>query len=284
MIETMITRRQFLQGLLGTAAAVCGTGLYAWQVEPRWVAFEKRPLPITNLPPHLSGRTLVQISDMHIGNRTHWGYQQSALQHVQALAPHFVVYTGDFVTYDSAAQYEQLGSLLPYFPLGTLGTAAILGNHDYGIGWQNETIAASITQMLADSHIPVLRNQAVDFAGLHLIGLDDYWSPQYGPEPVLATINPAAASLVLCHNPDVLDQPVWQGYRGWVLAGHTHGGQVRPPFLPPPVLPVKNELYTAGAFDLGDGRYLYINRGLGSLLPVRFNVRPEITLFTLTPA
>ncbi len=53
-------------------------------------------------------------------------------------------------------------------------------------------------------------------------------------------------------------------------------------FLPPPMLPVKNRRYTSGAFDLGDGRSLYINRGLGHLLRVRFNARPEITCFRLT--
>ncbi|HEX2860069.1 MAG TPA: hypothetical protein VHN79_00430, partial [Lacunisphaera sp.] len=73
-------------------------------------------------------------------------------------------------------------------------------------------------------------------------------------------------------------------YQGWILAGHTHGGQCKPPFLPPPLLPVRNRRYTAGEFDLGDGRKLYINRGLGHLLRVRFNVRPEVTVFRLAPA
>jgi hypothetical protein len=97
-------------------------------------------------------------------------------------------------------------------------------------------------------------------------------------------LNPAEAALVLCHNPDAADEPVWAGYRGWILAGHTHGGQCKPPFLPPPLLPVKNRRYTCGAFDLGDGRNLYISRGLGYLRRVRFGVRPEITLFRLVAA
>ena len=80
------------------------------------------------------------------------------------------------------------------------------------------------------------------------------------------------------------DQPIWGDYEGWILAGHTHGGQVKPPFLPPPMLPVRNKRYTAGAFALSGNRSLYINRGLGNLWPVRFNVRPEITLFTLEAA
>ena len=59
---------------------------------------------------------------------------------------------------------------------------------------------------------------------------------------------------------------------------------MKPPFLPPPILPVNNRRYTAGAFDVGPGRTLYINRGLGFLHQVRFAVRPELTLFTLTRA
>ena len=58
----------------------------------------------------------------------------------------------------------------------------------------------------------------------------------------------------------------------------------RPPFLPPPLLPVKNRRYTAGEFALDGGRRLYINRGLGHLMKVRFNVRPEVTLFHLARA
>jgi predicted MPP superfamily phosphohydrolase len=68
------------------------------------------------------------------------------------------------------------------------------------------------------------------------------------------------------------------------VAGHTHGGQCKPPFLPPPLLPVQNKRYTSGVFGLSDGRTLYISRGVGHFLPVRFNVRPEVTVFRLQPA
>jgi len=87
--------------------------------------------------------------------------------------------------------------------------------------------------------------------------------------------------VALCHNPDVCDMDVWQGYAGWILSGHTHGGQCKPPFLPPPMLPVKNKRYAAGLVPLAGGRTLYVNRALGHLWQVRLNVRPEITLFEL---
>ena len=94
----------------------------------------------------------------------------------------------------------------------------------------------------------------------------------------------ARPAVVLCHNPDACDLPGWRDFQGWVLSGHTHGGQCRPPFLPPPLLPVKNPRYTAGTIALGEHRTLYINRGLGHLLKVRFNARPEVTIFTLEKA
>ena len=70
--------------------------------------------------------------------------------------------------------------------------------------------------------------------------------------------------------------------RDLLVAGHTHGGQCKPPFLPPPLLPVQNPNYTQGVFDLAPGRSMHISTGIGHLLKVRFNVRPEITVFELT--
>ena len=110
---------------------------------------------------------------------------------------------------------------------------------------------------------------------------DDPWGTDLKPKDTLRTIDTRRAALVLSHNPDSVDLPGWDGYTGWILAGHTHGGQCKPPFLPPPILPVRNTRYTAGEIELSGGRRLYINRGVGHLTQVRFNVRPEVTVFEL---
>lgn len=78
--------------------------------------------------------------------------------------------------------------------------------------------------------------------------------------------------------------PVWNNFEGWILSGHTHDGQCKPPFLPAPLLPVRNRRYTAGEFSLSGNRRLYISRGVGHLFHVRFNVRPEVTVFELRSA
>lgn len=275
----MPTRRQLLLAALFASPALIG--LYAWQVEPRWVEIVRRPLPIRNLPPALVGRTLVQISDLHIGQRFDWQMFLPALAEITVLAPDIVVYTGDFVTYNDPTQFEQLSEFLPFAPTGTLGTVAILGNHDYGHGWSEPLVANRVAELVTGRGITVLRNTLVEIEGFTIAGIDDLWGTNYAPEEVLSRLAADDPALVLCHNPDVLDQPVWGNYRGWVLAGHTHGGQVRPPFLPPPLLPVQNDRYAAGVYLFEDGRTLYINRGIGHLWQVRLNVRPEITVFTL---
>ena len=126
----------------------------------------------------------------------------------------------------------------------------------------------------------ILRNATVTVRGLDIVGVDDIWAQQANARRALDA-RTSDAALVLVHNPDAADALWWSGYRGWMLAGHTHGGQCKPPFLPPPLLPVRNRRYIAGAVTVDANRTLYINRGIGHLIRARFMVRPEMTMFTL---
>ncbi|CAH1000782.1 UDP-2,3-diacylglucosamine pyrophosphatase LpxG [Neolewinella maritima] len=276
-----LNRRDFLK--TGALAAL-GLGIYTWQVEPYWLEFVHKRMPVAQLPPALEGKTLLQISDIHVGNRFDPRYLIRSFQEAQALDPDFVVYTGDYVSYEDEEQFAQLAAVLQHTVHGRLGTVGILGNHDYGKNWAEPAVATQITQLLQDAGITVLRNEQTTAAGLTFIGMDDYYGTNFFPEQVMPQHDPDQPSVLLCHNPDVCDLDVWHGYRGWILAGHTHGGQCKPPFLNPPVLPLANERYAAGEIDLYDGRTLYVNRALGCLWPLRFNVRPEITVFKLTSA
>ena len=280
-----MNRRKFVKSTIGLGALGCFTGLYSWQIEPFWPEVTHVSMPIKQLPHTLVGKKLVQISDMHVGNAFDYTYIIEALQGAKNLNPDFVVYTGDYVSYESEEQLEQLNSVLQQGALhGNMATLAILGNHDYGHQWEDPQVAQSICNVLSNHKINVLRNEMFYANGLNFIGIDDYWGTNYNPEAVTMAINHDIANVVLCHNPDVADEPVWNGYKGWILSGHTHGGQCKPPFLAPPILPVKKKNYTAGRIPLDDGRTLYINRALGHLWQIRFNVRPEITCFTLEQA
>ena len=279
----MIKRRQFIKKtFLGLTGVGLLSGFYAWQVEPFWLEFVKIKMPIKNLPDNLVGKTLMQISDIHIGKRFDPNFVIDSFKKANAFNPDFVVYTGDFVsTHKDLVQYAELEQVLKNSVKGKLGTVAILGNHDYGKDWKQPEVADKISSMLSENNITTLRNEQLTINGLNFIGFDDFWGLNFNPELAMKNLDTSKANITLCHNPDVCDLDVWKDYQGWILSGHTHGGQCKPPFLSPPMLPVKNKKYTAGKFDLDNGRTLYINRALGHLWQVRFNVRPEITIFKL---
>lgn len=279
------TRRGILRGLGVTLAAGAAAGLYAWRIEPHWVEVVRRRLPLAGLPPDWAGRTLIQLSDLHVGKRVDDDYLLDTFERAAALEPDLIVVTGDLTSHHRTV-HAHAEAIYRRLPRGRFGTFAVLGNHDYGPNWAHPPLAAELVEAVARDGLRVLRNERVDLGGLELVGLDDLWAGRFdtGALPARRRDRHAPAAIALSHNPDTADLAAWDGWRGWILAGHTHGGQCRPPFLPPPLLPVRNRRYTAGAFEVGPGRTLYVNRGLGHLTRVRFNVRPEITRFELVPA
>lgn len=276
------TRRQFIAAAIGVPAAL--TVAYTRWVEPHWLELVHRDLPIRNLPAGLEGKRLVQLTDLHIGPQVADDYLLDTFRRVTALDPEIVVYTGDFISYRGPQTLEQMRGLLAHAPRGRLGTAAVLGNHDYGNNWADPRVAKRVSELLQGAGATVLRNARITIAGLHVIGFDDLWARRFAPAVALAKFDFDQPSLALSHNPDTCDLPGWSRYQSWILSGHTHGGQCKAPFLPPPLLPVRNARYTAGEFSLADGRRLYISRGVGHLLKVRFNARPEATVFRLIRA
>ncbi|WP_139958835.1 metallophosphoesterase [Flavicella sediminum] len=278
-------RRKFIKkGILSTIGLGFLTALYSYKIEPFWLEFVKLKMPVKNLPKNLVGKTLMQISDIHVGNRFDYNFIIESFVKAQKLNPDYVVYTGDFVHYENKEQFDQLTTVMKNSVKGNLGTFGVLGNHDYGEDWLENDVADTIVAILEDAGIDMLRNEQKSANGLNIIGIDDFWGTNFQPEKALLNTNKNEANIVLCHNPDVCDLNIWNDFNSWILAGHTHGGQVKPPFLPPPILPVENKRYSAGKFDLSNNRTLYINRALGHLWQVRMNVRPEITLFELDKA
>jgi len=279
----MLSRRHFLTGSLAVAASGIAAGLYTWQVEPHWLELVERPLPIQSLPEALIGKRLVQLSDLHVGPRVADEYLLATFERVAALQPDIVAYTGDLTTYHTEV-FAHAERIYAHLPKGRLATVGILGNHDYGPRWSHRETAARLADIFRAAGVQVLRNEVTEVARLQIVGMDDLWARQFRPAQALAAIDSTRAVLALSHNPDTVDLPGWDNFHGWILGGHTHGGQCKPPFLPPPVLPVQNRLYTCGEFALSGERKIYISRGVGHLLQVRFNVRPEVTVFELQSA
>src|SRR5947207_3947491 len=126
-------RRQFLKTARyivygGSALA----GLYAWRIEPHWLEFTHRELPIPNLPSELKGTTLVQISDAHVGDVVDSEYLQDAFRRVAAFEPDWIVFTGDFMSCVGTEQIDEVARVFEALAAARFGRPAVRGNHDYG--------------------------------------------------------------------------------------------------------------------------------------------------------
>jgi predicted MPP superfamily phosphohydrolase len=125
-----LNRRKLLKSLLNVGAGALLTGLYAWRLEPHWLQFTFPTLPVKDLPPELEGKTLAQLSDLHVGPQVDDDYVVHSFRRLSKLSPDFVVCTGDWISYRVPRQFDQLRLVLAHLPKGRLGTVGILGNHD----------------------------------------------------------------------------------------------------------------------------------------------------------
>ena len=282
-----LSRRGFFKLSLCGAA---GLALYAGEIERHWVEITRHDVHLPGLSPAFDGMRIAQISDIHMDNYTEPFYLRRVVEYVNGLKPDAIFLTGDFVTaglwttkqhdYDSA---WQCASILNGLECRAL--YAVLGNHDFAVG------AQEISTALSSNGIAVLRNESLPIervgSRIWVAGVDD---PMMGhPDPGQAIPDSIRnlrnePVILLCHGPDYADHllvhPAGKSV-DLMLSGHTHGGQIRIPFMPPLVLPPMGRKYVEGWFHL-DQLQLYVNRGIGAIeLPFRFNCPPEITLFTL---
>ena len=238
-------------------------------------------------PERLDGFTLALISDFHYDPFFSVHPLHAAISLVNGLRPDLIVLTGDFVSLPlvghkrkGAFAAEPCARLLRRMA-APHGLWAVLGNHDYG------TDPAHVTRALQAQNIQVLANQSQaiehDGARVWLAGVNDVLSGTADLSKTLRRVPAGEAVILLAHEPDFADE-VSRFPVDLQLSGHSHGGQVRFPLLPPLYLPELARKYVLGKYHVGQ-LTLYTNAGLGTIiLPVRFNCPPEITLLTLRPA
>ena len=237
-------------------------------------------LPIHGLHPALVGFKIVQLSDLHFMPFTPLRLIQEAVTAANARQPDLIVLTGDYVTHDADTIFGMTKVLAQLN--ARYGVFAVLGNHDTRAG------ARIVRQGIGEAGITVLHNRGlvltVGASTFNLAGVDDCLWGHPDLNAALAGLARTAPTLLLAHEPDVIDDFSRDGRVTLQLSGHTHGGQVRLPILGTPVLPRMGEKYVKGLFQVNQS-YLYVNRGVGMVsLPIRFNCPPEITEITLVMA
>ena len=281
-LRQKISRRAFLRQ---AQRAVMGAALAGWtyasQVEPRWYDVTSVEVTLPRLAPAFDGFRIAQISDIHVSSLTGSDQLHEVAQHILAQRPDLIVITGDFV--DRETEVADPFSILvdAFRPLARqVPTAAVLGNNDYRVGAEKvrKAIRASGMIELANDFLPLER------AGrrLYLAGLDDVLARRAQLARVVYSLpQDGEAAIVLVHEPDYADTVAFTRRFDLQISGHSHGGQVTAPLLGPLELTNMAYKYVAGLYQVGD-MLLYTNRGLGAVPPrVRFNCRPEITIFNI---
>lgn len=283
--EANRTRRWFLGSVTASIAALSGVALYSNEIARHELDITHRDFFLPALPSAFEGFRIVQFSDIHLDEFMEDFFLRQVIDRVNSLEPDLLLVTGDFVSrgpmpisvpFAAAARCaEMLKSLECRQRYG------VLGNHDCMVG------SRFIQQHMEANGLPLLVNEHVliERGGQHLVlaGLDDVSMGKPDLNRALAAA-PDAPVVLMCHEPDYADD-IARLPRGQqvdlIFSGHTHGGQVRLPGLPPLELPPNGKIYVEGHFQVGHAQ-LYVNRGVGTVgLPFRLNCPPEITVATL---
>jgi predicted MPP superfamily phosphohydrolase len=281
-----VSRRAFVFGAAGAIGSISAAlPLYATTAGRHHLETVERTFPIANLPDPFEGFRIVQISDIHLEELTEPWFLQKVVDRANALRPDLVLLTGDFVSHGPQPYpfaWKAAGVCAEILSgLNAPQRYAILGNHDSSVGRAQvmSPLEAHGTPFLVDSYVAIERGDS----RIWLSGLSDASSG--GSEPKTGVPStPNAPVVLMVHEPDYIDVlvkcPQFLSV-DLVLSGHTHGGQVRLPFIKPLSLPPLGQKYVEGLFRF-DHLQLYVNRGVGTVdQPFRFNCRPEITHITL---
>ncbi len=293
-------------------------------IEPRLVDLREETASVPNLPKNWENKRIALIADLQIGM---WlGNEDTVKKIVNRIIeerPAAVLVAGDFVykptdedepqdveredAADFMAEVSDSVALLRPIREAGIPVYAVLGNHDYGMGYpdsvKNERLAAAVRSTLEAASIPVLDNRAVPLvlqsenvgetnspanndAALYLVGVGSRYAGNAKPEIALAQVPENAPRIIFMHEPDSF-AAIPANAAPAAFAGHTHGGQIRVPFTENwswMSLATDEKIHADGWIEnFGQaGNRLYVNRGIGfSSFPVRINCRPELTFFTV---
>jgi len=268
--------------------AVAAQTLWGFTLGQRRVEVTTTRVPLPKLHADLAGLRIVQISDLHIGNRLEADRLDAMIDRVNATRADVVALTGDIFDFDPRHLDDgarRLARLRARF-----GVYAILGNHDHYVG--TELVVAALAR-----HAPgmrLLRDELVRLPvaePLYLAGVEDPGGRWFERGMHVAAIDALAAQrpadgpvVLLVHQPEMFHHAARRGFP-LVLAGHTHGGQIALPVgrrginLARVMTPL-----TRGAYQ-SESSLLYVNRGLGVGGPaVRIHCNREIAVLELEPA
>jgi uncharacterized protein len=252
------------------------TGLYALGIRnAQRIEVRHNRIHLPRLPEAFDGFTILQISDLHVDMNP--GAMQRLCDLVATLEHDICVLTGDFRG-KAFGPFEQaligMKELCAQLPEPLYG---VLGNHDT-VRMLSGLEALGIRMLINESEKIVCGKERI-----HLAGVDDaHYYAGANVEKAASGIPCDEFSILLSHTPEIYKQAAFAGFQ-FFLAGHTHGGQI---CLPGSIAVTLSSSKLPRRMGAGPWRYKtmigYTSTGVGaSVVPVRFNCAPEITLHHL---
>lgn len=284
-----VSRRSFLKKLIGTTLITVGSGsaiyYYARDIETRMLKVTEQTIKHHLIPTGFEGCKIIQFSDTHLGFHYNLAQFKRLITKINSLSPDIILFTGDLM--DEPNRYTSAKKLQPLLKMlkAPLGKFCIYGNHDHG-GYGSEIYQDIMNQsdfiLLQNASIPIT---LLDGSRIDIIGIDDAMLGKPNFDAAMANVGSDNFKLLLSHAPDLADQAVQYDIH-WQISGHSHGGQIKVPFVGPLVTPPFAEKYNEGLYQLEHQQHqliLYVNRGIGTTrLPFRFLSQPELTVYTLS--
>lgn len=281
-----VTRRSFLKKTAGTVLTLTGLGsggyYYAGQIEPKQLQINHFIIRKNAIPASFHDFKIVQFSDTHLGFQYDLIQLSSLVEKINQQKPDIIFFTGDLMDEPNRyAEGNQIISILKNLH-APFGKFSIYGNHDHG-GYGSEIYKSIMDQsgftLLQNSHKKV---KLLDNSSIYIIGIDDAMLGRPDIQEAIFSVPEDSFKILLSHAPDIADQASYFPIH-LQLSGHSHGGQIKIPFIGPLVKPPFAEKYNEGFYEIGETPLtLYVNRGIGTTrLPFRFLSKPELSVFTL---
>ncbi|GJQ57545.1 MAG: metallophosphoesterase [Candidatus Scalindua sp. AMX11] len=278
-MSVTLKRRSFIKyGLLGAVGTLIAS--YPLFIERYHFQVNTYQIPVPNLPRVFKDFKIVQMTDLHFGFLMPLFIVEHLIQKINALEKDIVVCTGDYVhEFDSNSQIDTLWPQLMKLR-ARKGVYSVLGNHDH---WASFNRSLYWLERSGQN----VRHRAISISDkgerIWIGGAGDFMEDDLSIDKAFENVPSNECKILLAHNPDSADS-YFTTKVDLMISGHTHGGQVNIPFIGTPVLAVHNKKYSSG-FIRSAKTNLYISRGLGwSMLPVRFNCPPEISILNLVPS
>lgn len=264
--------------------------VYGSLIEPRRILVKQKRLPLPERP----GLRIGMITDIHVNKKKDIAFVEKAVEKLMALKPDVIFLGGDFVLSDTSDTYALSALSALQAPHGVF---AVLGNHDTGDyitlfsrkRYKKQGQKEAVIRKLEDVGVRVLMNAqetlTLSSGKITLAGMHEIWDmPEEEAKTFLRSMNTEHPVLLLCHQPDVILHEESTNAK-LIFSGHTHGGQVRLPFIGP-ILPLPQTLsrsFDQGTFNVGENTTLFISHGIGPTpIRSRFFATPEVVVIETT--